>query len=113
KKRERIFERDESAPLLEHPENRTTGRVFVAATRQNDGKTTSSLGLFGALQNYFPRMGYIKPVGQRFVEIQGLKIDEDSFLLDSIYNVEVPIEAMSPIAIDSTFTRRYLEKPER
>ena len=30
--------------------NTTTPRVFIAATRQNDGKTTTSLGLLAALQ---------------------------------------------------------------
>ena len=50
--------------------NTSTPRVFIAATRQNDGKTTTSLGLIAALQKNFPRVGYIKPVGQRFVEIE-------------------------------------------
>jgi BioD-like phosphotransacetylase family protein len=63
--------------------NTTTPRVFIAATRQNDGKTTTSLGLIAALQKHFPRIGYIKPVGQRFVEIEEQKIDEDSVLMDS------------------------------
>lgn len=99
-------------PLLNAPTNTTTKRVFVAATRMNDGKTTTCLGLYGALQSRFPRVGFIKPVGQRFVEVQGQKIDEDSVLLDSIFQVRVPIESMSPVAIDSTFTRRFLENPE-
>src|SRR5438309_1263129 len=58
--------------------NTTTPRVFIAATRQNDGKTTASLGLIAALQPHYPRVGYIKPVGQRFVEIEEQKIDEVS-----------------------------------
>ncbi len=99
-------------PLLRAPTNTVTKRVFVAATRMNDGKTTTCLGLYGALQALFPRVGFIKPVGQRFVEVQGKKIDEDSVLLDSIFQVRVPIESMSPVAIDSTFTRRFLEEPE-
>lgn len=98
-------------PLLAKPTNTETKRVFVAATRMNDGKTTTCLGLYGALQSRFPRVGFIKPVGQRFVEVQGKKIDEDSVLLDSIFQVRVPIESMSPLAIDSTFTRRFLENP--
>lgn len=97
--------------LMEKPVNRETRRIFVAATRQNDGKTTSCLGLYAALQTRFPRVGFIKPVGQRFVEVDGVKIDEDSFLLDKIYDVKVPIDSMSPIAIDATFTRRYLKNP--
>lgn len=98
--------------LLRHPENSDIPRLFVAATRQNDGKTTTCLGLFAALQSVYQAVGYIKPIGQRFIDVQGLKIDEDSLLLDSIYNVQVPIEAMSPVAIDHTFTRRFLEDPE-
>lgn len=98
-------------PLLAKPTNTETKRVFVAATRMNDGKTTTCLGLYGALQTRFPRVGFIKPVGQRFVDVQGKKIDEDSVLLDSIFQVRVPIESMSPLAIDSTFTRRFLENP--
>ena len=54
--------------------NTVTPRVFIAATRQNDGKTTTSLGLIAALQQHFPRVGFIKPVGQRFVEVEGHKV---------------------------------------
>src|SRR5690606_25129467 len=99
-------------PLLRKPTNTVTKRVFVAATRMHDGKTPTCLGLYAALQNYFPRVGFIKPVGQRFVDVQGHKIDEDSFLLESIYQVRVPIESMSPVAVDGTFTRRFLENPD-
>jgi len=99
-------------PLLKAPTNTTTQRLFVAATQMNDGKTTTCLGLFQALRSFFPRVGFIKPIGQRFVEVHGHKVDEDSVLLDTIYQVHVPIESMSPVAIDGTFTRRYLKEPE-
>ena len=89
--------------------NTTTPRVFIAATRQNDGKTTTSLGLIAALQEHFPRIGYIKPVGQRFVEIEEQKIDEDSILMDSVYRLNCPLVDMSPIAVEPAFTRRYLQ----
>src|SRR5256886_6070518 len=89
--------------------NTTTPRVFIAATRQNDGKTTASLGLIAALQKIFPRVGYIKPVGQRFVEIEEQKIDEDSVLMDSVYRMNCPLVDMSPIAVEPDFTRKYLQ----
>jgi BioD-like phosphotransacetylase family protein len=89
--------------------NTTTPRVFIAATRQNDGKTTTSLGLIAALQQFFPRVGYIKPVGQRFVEIESEKIDEDSVLMDSVYRMNTPLVDMSPIAVEPDFTRKYLQ----
>jgi BioD-like phosphotransacetylase family protein len=88
--------------------NTSTPRVFIAATRQNDGKTTTSLGLIAALQQHFPRVGYIKPVGQRFVEIEEQKIDEDTVLMDSVYQLNCPLVDMSPIAVEPDFTRKYL-----
>ncbi len=89
--------------------NTTTPRVFIAATRQNDGKTTASLGLIAALQQFFPRIGYIKPVGQRFVEIEEQKIDEDTVLMDAVYRLNCPLVDMSPIAVEPDFTRKYLQ----
>jgi len=89
--------------------NTETPRVFIAATRQNDGKTTSSLGLLAAMQKYYPRIGYIKPVGQRFVEIEEQKIDEDIVLMDRVYKLNCPLVSMSPIAVEPDFTRKYLE----
>lgn len=98
--------------LLSKPINTTTRRIFVAATRQNDGKTTTSLGLFGALLSLGHNVSYIKPVAQRIVEVEnGVEVDEDTFLLNSIYDVKIPIAAMSPVAVDSQFTRRYLDDP--
>jgi BioD-like phosphotransacetylase family protein len=89
--------------------NTTTPRVFIAATRQNDGKTTTSLGLLAALKNHYPRVGYINPVGQRFVEIEQHKIDEDTVLMDRVYKLNCPLVDMSPIAVESDFTRKYLQ----
>jgi BioD-like phosphotransacetylase family protein len=89
--------------------NTVTPRVFIAATRQNDGKTTTSLGLIAALQESFPRVGYIKPVGQRFVEIEDEKIDEDTVLMDAVYRMNTPLVDMSPIAVEPDFTRKYLQ----
>ena len=95
------------------PKNHTTPRIFVAGTRMNDGKTTTCLGLFAALQQKYSKVGFIKPIGQRFVKIDGQLIDEDSILLEKTYNVETPISSMSPIAIDGSFTKRYLDDPEK
>jgi len=89
--------------------NAVTPRVFIAATRQNDGKTTTSLGLLSAMQKCYPRIGYIKPVGQRFIEIEEQKIDEDTVLMDRVYRLNCPLVDMSPIAVEPDFTRKYLE----
>src|SRR5258706_9865954 len=89
--------------------NTETPRVFIAATRMNDGKTTTSLGLLSALQKLYPRIGYIKPVGQRFVEIEEQKIDEDTVLMDRVFRLNCPLVDMSPIAVEPDFTRKYLQ----
>ncbi|MGV3531694.1 MAG: phosphotransacetylase family protein [Chthoniobacteraceae bacterium] len=90
--------------------NLVTPRLFVAATQQNDGKTTTALGLFAALRKKVGRIGFIKPVGQRFEEVDGQRIDEDTVLIDQTFGVHTPLEAMSPIAVEPDFTRKYIEK---
>lgn len=89
--------------------NTVTPRLFIAATQQNDGKTTSALGLFSVLKKRLGRIGFIKPVGQRFEEVDGKRIDEDSLLIDRTFGVQTPIEDMSPIAVEPDFTRRYID----
>jgi len=91
-----------------HPENRVTPRIFIAATRMNDGKTTVSLALISALKERHFRIGFIKPVGQRFIEVEGQKIDEDSVLINQVFGGTDPIAEMSPVAVEPEFTRKYL-----
>lgn len=97
---------------LSIPRNKSTKRIFIAATRMNDGKTTSSLGLYSALNDSQKKIGYIKPVGQRFIDINGEKIDEDCYLLNEIFDVATPMEAMSPIVVHKDFTKNFLEDSE-
>lgn len=90
--------------------NTVTPRIFVAATQQNDGKTTVSLGLFGALRKTLGRIGFIKPVGQHFVEIEGALVDEDTVLIDQTYGIFAPLAAISPIAVEPEFTRKFIQQ---
>lgn len=90
--------------------NTITPRVFIAATQQNDGKTTVSLGLFDALRQALGRIGFIKPVGQRFVEVDGHKIDEDTILIDQTYGIAAPLDAISPVAVEPDFTRKFIQQ---
>ncbi len=84
-------------------------RVFIAATRQNDGKTTISLGLLACLKGAIKRMGFIKPVGQRYIEIDGHKIDEDAVLIRDVFDLPARLPDMSPVAIERHFTRNYID----
>src|ERR1700733_14468422 len=85
-----------------------TPRIFVAATRMDDGKTTTSVGLFAALQQRFPRIGFIKPVGERFVEIEGAKTEKAPVRINDTYPPRPPWRARGPSGVDPDFPRRYL-----
>lgn len=85
--------------------------VYIGATRQNDGKTITCLGLISAFKKRIDRVGYIKPVGQRYVEVDGHKIDEDAVLVKQVYGLEAAISDMSPVAIPRHFTENYIDHP--
>ena len=88
-------------------------QIFVAATRQNDGKTTFSLGLFNALQKRYDKIGYMKPVGQQYVMVNDKRIDKDAFLFHKEFNLKDRIELTSPIAVPKGFTQDYIDHPDR
>ena len=98
--------------LLQRPMNLDTRRIFVAATRMNDGKTTTCLGLTAALQAMGLHVGYIKPIAQRVVMSGDDQVDEDTLLIDGLFDLDIPIAAMSPVAIGPDFTKQYLENPD-
>ncbi len=85
-----------------------TKRVYVAATRQNDGKTVVSIGLLRAFLKRYNKVGYIKPVGQQFRIVDGEQVDKDAILMKSIYGLEENLRDMSPIAVPRGFTENYI-----
>ncbi|MDD5128902.1 MAG: AAA family ATPase [Candidatus Omnitrophica bacterium] len=88
-------------------------KIFIAATKQNDGKTTVSLGIIKNLQERFGKVGFIKPIGQRYLEEEGLKIDEDSILIEEVCGIKSGLKDMSPIAVEKGFTEKYIAKPDK
>ncbi len=82
--------------------------VYVGATRQNDGKTTTVLGLLNAFQEHFPHVGYIKPVGQQISSVDGYHIDRDATLIEEIFHIGGELPDMSPIAVPRGFTENFI-----
>jgi hypothetical protein len=82
--------------------------VYVAATRQNDGKTTAALGLLEAISEHYPQIGYIKPVGQQVKLIGQHEIDKDASLMKDVFHIGSPLYDMSPVAIPRGFTEEYI-----
>lgn len=83
-------------------------KIFIAATHQNDGKTALSLGLIRGLRSKTERIGFIKPVGQRYILEEDEKIDEDSLLIEKTFGLDCDLKDTSPIAIERGFTERYI-----
>ena len=88
-------------------------KIFIAATQQNDGKTTVSLGLIAAFQKRYKSVGFIKPIGQRYLIEDGLKVDEDSILIEVLCGLKDNLKYMSPIAVERGFTERYIKHPRK
>ena len=100
--------------------NKGDGRVqrpiFVAATRQHVGKTTTSLALMSGLQKRYQKVGFLKPVGQQHVSVksdnqnQEIRVDKDVCLVREHFHLDhIDYEHMSPVIIPAGYTKRYVD----
>jgi dethiobiotin synthetase len=85
--------------------------IYVAATSQHVGKTTSTLGLVSTYMKRGHKVGYCKPVGQKFLDIQHLRVDKDTILFADLINFEIIPELHSPVILGPGATVLYLDKP--
>lgn len=83
-------------------------QLYLAATGQNRGKTTTSLGLLNGFLSRGLRAGFMKPVGQRTVIDHGEPADEDAVLMHETFDLREPYGAMSPVHIPRGFTKAYI-----
>lgn len=83
--------------------------IFVAATGQNVGKTTTCIGMFAKMRKLGMNAGFIKPVGQRFLDVDECRVDEDSYLIYKTYGLDCNLQDMNPIAVPRGFTERYID----
>jgi BioD-like phosphotransacetylase family protein len=86
----------------------TVKRVFLAATGQNRGKTTMSLGLLAAIRERGLRLGFVKPVGQRYLVIDGTRADEDAVLMSEVFGLTDALNDMSPVTVPRRFTSDFI-----
>jgi len=91
------------------PAGAPTRQLFLAATGQNRGKTTTSLGLFAAFLSRGLATGFMKPVGQRWMMLDGAPADEDAALMRGAFDLRDPVALLSPVQIPRGFTRRVIE----
>jgi uncharacterized protein len=86
----------------------TARRVFLAATGQNRGKTTTSLGLLAAIRDRNMRLGFLKPVGQRYLVVDGTRADEDAVLMSEVFDLPDALDDMSPVTLPRHFTTDFI-----
>jgi len=84
-------------------------KIFVAATGQNCGKTTTSLSLLHLAREKYRRVGFIKPFGPKRTRYQGRDIDVDAALMAYVYGMDEDLEYMSPVVLKPSTTRKALE----
>jgi hypothetical protein len=83
-------------------------QIYLAATGQNRGKTTVSLGLLAALMDRGFPTGFIKPVGQRYALLDGVPADEDAILMKHVFGLPDPPSSISPVHIPRGFTKSFI-----
>jgi BioD-like phosphotransacetylase family protein len=83
-------------------------RIFLAATGQNRGKTTTSLGLMAAIRDRGLRLGFLKPVGQRYLVVDGTRADEDAVLIGEVFSLPDALNDMSPVTLPRHFTTDFI-----
>lgn len=84
-------------------------KIFVAATGQNCGKTTTSLSLMHLARRKYRNVGFIKPVGPKPTVLDGLDMDKDAALMAQVYGLEADKEYMSPVVLHHGSTKKILD----
>ena len=85
-------------------------KVFVAATSQNSGKTTTSLSLMYMARKKYARVGFVKPLGPKpCVTRNDIVADRDAILMAEVFGLEDDLHLMSPVVLMPGDTQRLLD----
>jgi len=85
--------------------------LYVAATGQHVGKTTSTLGLITGILEKGYDVGYCKPVGQKHILVNGQTVDKDVILFAEMLQFDVDATIHSPVVMGRGFTKRFIDDP--
>ncbi|PLX89306.1 MAG: cobyrinic acid a,c-diamide synthase [Desulfuromonas sp.] len=84
-------------------------KLFIAATGQNSGKTTTSLSLMHMARKKYDRVGFIKPIGPKPSSLDGYPADKDAVLMAKVFGLEEDLPLMSPFVLNPGDTRKVLD----
>lgn len=86
-----------------------TKKIYVAATGQECGKTTTSISLLHMARKKYRRVGFIKPLGPKPTIYKGRWVDLDAALIAEIFDLQDDLEYMSPVVLKPESTRQVLD----
>ncbi len=69
-------------------------KIFIASTEPRSGKSVVTIGLMNALQGIIPKVGYMKPIGQRYLGEDS--VDEDARMVRDIFGLSDEIADINP-----------------
>jgi BioD-like phosphotransacetylase family protein len=84
-------------------------KIFVAATGQNVGKTTTCISLLHLAQKRYQRVGFIKPMGPKPALYNGRCFDKDAVLMARVFGLQKHLPFMSPVVVHPDTTRRVVD----
>lgn len=85
--------------------------LYIAASSQHVGKTTCTLGLAAAFLKEGMNVGYCKPVGQKSLELDHLRVDKDTVLFSDLLHFDLDPRLHSPVILGPGATTRFLDDP--
>lgn len=92
----------------EKPKNLT-----IAATGDNVGKTSITLGITSYFADELSRIGFIKPLSWNTITQGGRSLDRDTLLINKTVPVNCHIDDMSPVALKGGFPEEYTREEAR
>ena len=84
-------------------------KIFIAATGQNCGKTTTCIGLMHLALKKYQRVGFIKPLGPKPVNYHRCTMDKDAALMAQVFGLDSDLRLMSPVVVQPDTTRLVVD----
>lgn len=86
-----------------------TKKIFIAATGQNCGKTTTCISLIHLALKKYDRVGFMKPLGPKPASYRGLSLDKDAMLVAQVFGMQKQLPHMSPVVVYPDTTRKVVD----
>src|SRR5262245_23491565 len=84
-------------------------KIFIAATGQNCGKTTTCISLLHLARQRYKRIGFIKPLGPKPTVLRGRAVDKDAALIAKVFGLTKELKFMSPVVVYPDTASRMID----